>query len=165
MRHNKLAISKEEIADMLTSDLFWEHKFISIPVLSGPVIFWDHKQNTIVKLMESLGKSYEDVLREDMQSPNSIDFTLFEVFDEVNRNCIYIEDRVAYYSGIYLQFLADGNIIIYKFGNEVNRIPWKDYQKWRIRNYILSDPKNFSGDYEHRYAEYLKELSGESVEV
>lgn len=161
----KLTVSKEELANMLTSDLFWERKFISIPASLGPVIFWDSKQNTVSELMESLGKSYADVLREDAQSPNSVDFKLFEVFDEVNRSCIYIEDRVAYYSGIYLQFLDDGNVVIYKFGDEVNRISWKDYMNWRIRNYILSDPKNFSGDYEHRYVEYLKELSGESGEI
>ena len=38
MRYNKLAISKEKLADMLTSDFFWEHKFVSIPDGSGPVI-------------------------------------------------------------------------------------------------------------------------------
>lgn len=165
MRYNKLAMSKEELADILTSDFFWEHKFVSIPDPSEPVIFWDPKQNIVVELMESLGKSYADVLREDVLRKEAIEFKLFEVFDEVNRSCIYIEDRVAYYSGIYLQFLDDGNVAIYKYGNEVNRIPWKDYQNWRIRNYILSDHKNFNGDYEHRYVEYLKELSGKSVEI
>lgn len=160
-----ISLTKEELANMLTSDLFWERKSISIPTLSEPVIVWDPKQNIVSELMESLGKSYADVLREDVLSEEAIEFKLFEVFDEVNRSCIYIEDRVAYYSDIYLQFLDDGNVVIYKYGNEVNRIHWKDYQNWRIRNYILSDPKNFSGDYEHRYVEYLKELSGESVEV
>ena len=161
----KLAVSKEELANMLTSDLFWERESISIPTLSEPVIVWDPKQNTVSEFMESLGKSYADVLREDAQSPNGVDFKLFEVFDEVNRNCIYIENRVAYYLDIYLQFLANGDVVIYKFGDEVNRIPWKDYMNWRIRNCILSNPKNFNEDYEHRYVEYLKELSGESVEI
>ena len=153
MRMRYITKSKEELADMLTSDLFWESKLISIPTYSTRCRLFDPEHDDVATL-KRMGISYLDVLYE-YRDYGFVDIALYELLENVNKFCNPIEESVIRNSLhiVEVKMSDTGDIVITHFGNVIKSIPWREYTNWRIRNFILCDGS--SERYEDAYRNYL----------
>lgn len=157
----KLAVSKEELANMLTSDFFWKHKFISVPYKCGaPVIYKEPEDECIAQFIREngwkYGIGYPGALHRELLEPKSKDYNFWEVTDAVNKFCNPIEKSLLYrYLGMYTVEIDEytGDVTISFCGEVVSSVSWKDYQNWRIRNVILCDYNEYN--YRYAYEKYL----------
>lgn len=155
----ELAVSKEELANMLTSDFFWKHRFICVPYKSGPpVIYKEPEDECIAQFIREngwkYGIGYPGALHREMLEPLGKDYDFWEVTDAINEFCRPIEESVLRYLGMYFITITKYSDVIISFcGRVVGSVSRKDYQNWRIRNVILCNYNEY--DYRDAYEKYL----------
>lgn len=168
MRMRYITKSKEELADMLTSDLFWESKLISIPTYSTRCSLFDPEQDDTA-ILERMGISYSEVLYE-YRDYGFVDINLYDLLERVNKFCNPIEESVIRdnFNTLNVNILDAGpydanNTAVKHFDNITKFIPWKEYMNWRIRNFVLCNRS--SDKYSHAYANYLREICNQFNET
>lgn len=153
---------------MLTSDLFWESKLISIPTYSIRCRLFDPEHDDVADL-KRMGISYSEVLYE-YRDYGFVDINLYDLLENVNKFCNPIEESVIRDNfntlnvNIFNAGPYDANTTIVKhFDNIIKSIPWKEYMNWRIRNFVLCDGS--SSGYSRAYADYLHEICNQFNET